>query len=138
MEILAHFFTLFRSRLPALGAAMAMAVPPMAVTMTSMTVAVTAVIMSMAMTSVIMSVSMPVCMAMTSMIVCMTMTSMIMCMAMPDYGFNVLLHDFVLRHVGLFGPLECRRLVMTVAMMVVGVTVSAHKRQQKTKNHQQT
>jgi hypothetical protein len=96
---------------------MAVAMPTVTVRMTMTAVTVTVMIMRMTMTCV--------------MIVCMTMTSvMIMCMTMTHNGLNVLLHDLVLWHVGLFGPLECGRLVMTVTMMVMCVTMTGHMRHQ--------
>jgi hypothetical protein len=63
----------------------------------------------------------------TGMIVGMTVTSMmIMCMTVTHHSFDVLLHDLVLRHVGLLGPLEGGRLFMAVTMVVMRMIVSMH------------
>ncbi len=101
MQFLTHFLPFFWGRLLA---------TTVAVTVSSMAVTVTYMIMGMTVTSMIMG---------------MTVTSMRM--TVTHNSFDVLLHDLVLWHVGLLGPLEGGRLVMAVTMVVMRMIVRMHQ-----------
>jgi hypothetical protein len=90
---------------------MAVPVTPMAVSMTPMAVPMS---------------TMAVCVTMTGMIMGVTMTSMIVGMTMTHNCLYVFFKNFILGHVGLFGPLECRRFVMAMTMMIMSVSMSRH------------
>jgi hypothetical protein len=124
MQFLTHFLPFFRGRLLATST---VTVPMSAVTVTvsSMAMTVTGMIMSMTVTGVRMTVTgMVMSVTMTSVIMCMTVTSVRM--TVTHHSFDVLLHDLVLWHVGLLGPLEGGRLVMAVTMVVMRMIVRMH------------
>jgi hypothetical protein len=118
MQFLTHFLPFFWGRLLATTttvtvsmSAVAVTVSSMAMTMTSMAMTVTGMIVGVTVTSM--------------MIMGMTMTGVRM--TVTHNSFDVLLHDLVLRHVGLLGPLEGGRLVMAVTMVVMRMIVSMHQ-----------
>jgi hypothetical protein len=116
MQFLTHFLPFFWGRLLA-TTTMTVTVSAVAVTVSSMAMTVTGMIMSVAMTGVRVTVTGMMIMGMTMTGVRMTVTY---------NSFDVLLHDLVLRHVGLLGPLEGGRLVMAVTMVVMSMIVRMH------------
>jgi hypothetical protein len=109
MQFLTHFLPFLWGRL--------LATPTMTVPMSA--VAVTVSSMAMTVTGMVMGVTV------TGMIMGITMTGVRM--TMTHHSFDVLLHDLVLRHVGLLGPLEGGRLVMAVTMVVMRMIVCMHQ-----------
>ncbi len=124
MKFLTHFLPFFWGRLLT-TTTVTVPVSAVTVTVSSMAMTVTGMIVGMTVTSmVIMGVTV------TSMIMGVTVTDMIMTgvrMTVTHNSFDVLLHDLVLRHVGLLGPLEGGRLVMTVTMVVMRMIVRMHQ-----------